>query len=76
MLAGRTDAIGPSRGALGTMPVLWAVGTVHSESIKGTGPTGAMTSFKERVVYWSVAIALVFGMHKFLDFVDWLKRKR
>jgi len=36
----------------------------------------AMTSLRERVVYWMVRIALVVAMYKFLDFVDWLRRKR
>lgn len=35
-----------------------------------------MTSLKDRILYWTVAIALVILVNKVLDLVDWLKRKR
>ena len=35
-----------------------------------------MTRFEERVVFWTVGVALVVLVNKALDFVDWLKRKR
>ena len=41
---------------------------------QGVVEVAAMTSLKERAVYWMVGIALVVLVNKALDLVDWLKR--